>query len=104
MDDYERKMVALNKITEHHLEEAEKSRIRERMIILEYSTLLMDIADALWWEVGEIRCALDERDSEFYVSDQKKRNDLWSTWVDKSLELNRLEKRHRELMERLYPY
>lgn len=104
MDDYDKKMVALNKITEHHLEEAAKSRLRERHIIFEYATMLMDIADSLWWEIGELQDSLENRDSILYVKDQKRRNELWSLWVNLQLEKNRLEKKHRELMERLYPY
>lgn len=104
MDDYDKKLVALNKITEHHLEEAAKSHARERHIMLEYATMVMDIADSLWWEIGELRASLDNRESIFYAKDQKRRNELWSLWVNLNLEMNQLEKKHRELMERLYPY
>lgn len=103
MDDYDKKLVALNKITGYHLEEAAKSHARERHIMLEYATMVMDIADSLWWDIDELEGYLSER-GEFEVTNQVRRNELWSLWVNLNLEMNQLEKKHRQLMERLYPY
>ncbi len=95
--DLEKKKLALRKITEYHEEEAAKSRARERHLVETHLSIATDLIDGLWWEIDDIECALNERDSLFFIKEQVKRNELWSEWVDKRLEIIRLMKLEREL-------
>lgn len=102
--DLEAKIKALHDMTEHHLEEARKSQVRERHVLNLYLTMVQDVIDALYWEIDEIRHDLDSREDVYHIKDQKRRNELWSEWVNKRLEMTKLERLERELLERLYPY
>lgn len=101
MQDFDKKLTALANMTEHHRLETSKSRARERHVTIQYILMLDDIIDSLLWDIGELRSSLDDRDSIFYIKDQKKRNEAWSEWVNLKLEIHKLIKKNKELEERL---
>jgi hypothetical protein len=98
-EDLEKKKLALRRMTEHHEEEAAKCRLRERRLVLTHLSMVNDVINDLWWEIGELQDSLENRDSILYIKEQSERNKAWSKWVELKQKRISLFKIHRELME-----
>lgn len=103
LEDLQKKIVALDKMTAHHEEEALVCRVRANRVANTKLMMLQDLSDALYWDINDLEQALDSRAEGFHITDQKRRNEMFSEIVDLKLQKLKYDKEIRELKERLKP-